>query len=285
MNDEKELYIRYVPNKQEYESGVISIEAYGDELEKYNVESLYSSYSLKTFVKDKDILFNQLIEILKSDNKLVKVKLKIKNNNLKNFEIDIDSIASAYYDERIKNLEILGWNINIKNNNKIDYNNYHIQRFNKDSSILITIVNLIYFAYIGYIIYLLFTNPNSKFLNESDRSFTLIILSPIMLIIFVKDIFNNNPRKVIYSNNKIIVTRSFFRKSEYDLSNMKKIEFTSHIDEDAVKIAFYNNDDTNFTVETENYDGKKKDIEEVIEKIKTENQNINVIINKDKENN
>lgn len=50
-------------------------------------------------------------ELLEYQDKEIKVQVKFKNNNAKDFKIDISSIASAYNDDRLNDLELLAWGL------------------------------------------------------------------------------------------------------------------------------------------------------------------------------
>lgn len=56
--------------------------------------------------------YTQLIEeLLDYQGKEIKVKVKFKDNKVKDFKIDISSIATAYNDDRLNDLELLGWGL------------------------------------------------------------------------------------------------------------------------------------------------------------------------------
>ena len=95
----------YDNNPEDLYAGLISIEAYGDVLgaNKY----CYASYLVNLKFID------EISELLKnSSDKTVKVILKIKNEKVKDFKIDLNSLAEAYNDEKFKSFELFGWGLN-----------------------------------------------------------------------------------------------------------------------------------------------------------------------------
>lgn len=117
------LPFRYVqdPDTPE-EAGIIDIEAYGNIFgeEKY----CFASYSLKDLKMYENGDYEKMVELLKnSSGRSVKVIIKLKNGIPKDFKIDIDSLADAYYDDRFKALELGGWGFNDKSAADILKNN------------------------------------------------------------------------------------------------------------------------------------------------------------------
>ena len=56
--------------------------------------------------------YTQLIkELLDYQDKEIKVRVKFKNNKAKNFKISIPSIAEVYNDNRLNDLELMGWGL------------------------------------------------------------------------------------------------------------------------------------------------------------------------------
>lgn len=71
----------------------------------------YASFSIP-YLKYTDEEYTQLIkELLVYQDKEIKVKVKFKENKAKDFKIDISSIATAYNDDRLNDLELLGWGL------------------------------------------------------------------------------------------------------------------------------------------------------------------------------
>ena len=99
--------------KQDSESGVINIEAYGcvDGEKKY----LYTSYILKDVTMYERGDYEQMIQLLKdSVGKEVGVRLKYKKEKLIDFTLNLESLVQIYGDERFLELERIGWGINDK---------------------------------------------------------------------------------------------------------------------------------------------------------------------------
>lgn len=92
---------------------MISIEAYGN-ISGEN-KYFYASYSA-------DLKFiDELADLLKNSyGKSIKVILKIKKGKIKNFKIDLDSLANSYNDERFKQLELVGWGLGDKSFKELD---------------------------------------------------------------------------------------------------------------------------------------------------------------------
>lgn len=101
------LPLIYDNNPEDLYAGMISIEAYGNILgeNKY----CYASYLVNLEFID------EMAALLKnSSDKTVKVILKIKKEKVKDFKIDLDSLAEAYNDERFKSFELVCWGLNDK---------------------------------------------------------------------------------------------------------------------------------------------------------------------------
>lgn len=98
---------KYSYEKDEIYRGSIGIEAYGNIFgENKYCYSLYSA--------DEKII-DEIVDLLKNNpDKTVKVILKIKKGKLKDFKIDLDSLAEVYNNEKFKLLELLGWGLNDK---------------------------------------------------------------------------------------------------------------------------------------------------------------------------
>lgn len=98
---------KYAYEKDEIYRGSIGIEAYGNIFgENKYCYSLYSA--------DEKII-DEIVDLLKNNpDKTVKVILKIKKGKLKDFKIDLDSLAGVYNNQKFKLLELLGWGLNDK---------------------------------------------------------------------------------------------------------------------------------------------------------------------------
>lgn len=98
---------KYSYAKDEIYRGSIGIEAYGNIFgENKYCYSLYSA--------DEKII-DEIVDLLKNNpDKTVKVILKIKKGKLKDFKIDLDSLAGVYNNQKFKLLELLGWGLNDK---------------------------------------------------------------------------------------------------------------------------------------------------------------------------
>lgn len=98
---------KYSYAKDEIYRGSIGIEAYGNIFgeNKY----CYSLYSAEENIID------EIADLLKNNpDKTVKVILKIKKGKLKDFKIDLDSLAEVYNNQKFKSLELMGWGLNDK---------------------------------------------------------------------------------------------------------------------------------------------------------------------------
>lgn len=98
---------KYAYEKDEIYRDSIGIEAYGNIFgeNKY----CYSLYSAEENIID------EIADLLKNNtDKTVKVILKIKKGKLKDFKIDLDSLAGVYNNQKFKSLELLGWGLNDK---------------------------------------------------------------------------------------------------------------------------------------------------------------------------
>ena len=99
--------------EQDEKAGILNIEAFGniDGESKY----CYSTYTLKKRFMYKNGDYEAMVELLKhSDGRTVLVKLKYQKDKLKDFELDIQSLADAYHDERFLQLERISWGLNDK---------------------------------------------------------------------------------------------------------------------------------------------------------------------------
>lgn len=59
--------------------------------------------------------YENMLELLKApDEKTVIIKLRYRKNKLKDFKLDIKSLADAYNDDRFLQMELVGWGLNDK---------------------------------------------------------------------------------------------------------------------------------------------------------------------------
>lgn len=98
---------KYSYAKDEIYRGSIGIEAYGNIFgENKYCYSLYSA--------DEKII-DEIVNSLKNNpDKTIKVILKMKKGKLKDFKIDLGSLAEACNNEKFKSLELIGWGLNDK---------------------------------------------------------------------------------------------------------------------------------------------------------------------------
>ena len=98
---------KYSYAKDEIYRGSIGIEAYGNIFgENKYCYSLYSA--------DEKII-DEIVNSLKNNpDRTVKVILKIKKEKLKDFKIDLGSLAEVCNNEKFKSLELIGWGLNDK---------------------------------------------------------------------------------------------------------------------------------------------------------------------------
>lgn len=98
---------KYSYAKDEIYRGSIGIEAYGNIFgENKYCYSLYSA--------DEKII-DEIVNSLKNNpDRTVKVILKIKKGKLKDFKIDLGSLAEVCNNEKFKSLELIGWGLNDK---------------------------------------------------------------------------------------------------------------------------------------------------------------------------
>ena len=96
------------PEEYDRQGCCINILAYGN----VEGEDLYcfATYDLP-FKYSVEIYEAMLVELYNSENKEIKVTIKFKNNKAKDFKIDLDSLALAYQDNRLSELELGGWGL------------------------------------------------------------------------------------------------------------------------------------------------------------------------------
>lgn len=98
---------KYSYAKDEIYRGSIGIEAYGNIFgENKYCYSLYSA--------DEKIIDEMVNSLKNNPDKTIKVILKIKKGKLKDFKIDLGSLAEVCNNEKFKSLELIGWGLNDK---------------------------------------------------------------------------------------------------------------------------------------------------------------------------
>ena len=124
-----ELYLplRMDRDEEEMEAGIISLEAWGEVLGRR--QYLYSSYSLKKPALYDDGTYEKMLNELAvldalsagvqeesdiSQEKKVKVILKVKKGKVKRMDIDLESLARVTGDEAFLSMEQLGWSVSGK---------------------------------------------------------------------------------------------------------------------------------------------------------------------------
>ena len=98
---------KYSYAKDEIYRGSIGIEAYGNIFGE-------NKYSYSLYSADEKII-DEIVNSLKNNpDKTIKVILKIKKGKLKDFKIDLGSLAEVCNNEKFKSLELIGWGLNDK---------------------------------------------------------------------------------------------------------------------------------------------------------------------------
>ncbi len=96
--------------QEDFEAGIISVETFGivDGKSKF----FSASFSLKKPSMYDDGSYDEILENLRAtQGREISVVLKYRKNKLKSFKIDLDSLAFACVDDRLKELELLGWGV------------------------------------------------------------------------------------------------------------------------------------------------------------------------------
>lgn len=103
------LPFKYVHSDEDDELGGIGITAFGNILGE--MRYCYACYVLKDINMYDNGDYEHIIDLLKNhnNNKMIKVKIKIKNNEVKDFTIDLNSLAEVYGDDRFTKLNLVGW--------------------------------------------------------------------------------------------------------------------------------------------------------------------------------
>ena len=106
----KQLPFRFVQVEGDDEAGVLGIQAYGS-VAGQRVYS-YACYTLKDPALYDNGGYEQIVEMLKdSVGKTVSVTFKLKKGKVKDFTLDLSSLAAAYGDDRFLGLELLLWGL------------------------------------------------------------------------------------------------------------------------------------------------------------------------------
>lgn len=103
--------IRYVEDEQELKDGLISLESYSsvEGITKY----FYCLYGVKNPSLYDDGFFDAMVSKLRaSEGHAVLVRLKYKNEKLKDFNLDLDDLAKEFGDVGFLQLDRLAWGIN-----------------------------------------------------------------------------------------------------------------------------------------------------------------------------
>lgn len=108
------LLFIYDDSSEDADACVISIEACGRIFDEYKY--FYASFEAGT--NHYDELSKRLIT---TDEKLVKVIIKVKNGIVKDFKIDLNDLAVRFNDKRFEKIALLGWGINDKSFKKQNY--------------------------------------------------------------------------------------------------------------------------------------------------------------------
>lgn len=101
----------YDDNYEDVECCVISIEAYGRNIDNY--QYCYASFEVST--KHYEELSKLL---LTAEQKQVNVIIKVKNGIAKDFKIDLKDLAERFQDKRFEKIALLGWGFNDKSSIK-----------------------------------------------------------------------------------------------------------------------------------------------------------------------
>ena len=108
---ETKMPIRYVEDEQELKDGLISLESYSsvEGITKY----YYCLYGVKNPSLYDDGFFDAMVSKLRaSEGHAVLVRLKYKNEKLKDFNLDLDDLAKEFGDVGFLQLDRLAWGIN-----------------------------------------------------------------------------------------------------------------------------------------------------------------------------
>ncbi|MDL2300284.1 hypothetical protein LJC01_01420 [Clostridiaceae bacterium OttesenSCG-928-D20] len=108
------LPFRFIEEDEDLEGGMLSIECYGAVFDEYKY--CYASYIPKKKEMYENGEYESLVQILRdnSSSKPVRLTFKLKNDKPKDFKLDLESLADACGDERLKTLELCGWGLNDK---------------------------------------------------------------------------------------------------------------------------------------------------------------------------
>lgn len=111
----RELTLPFIfyDDPEDLEFGGISVEAYGNVFGEKKF--CYATYMLKNKKMYDNGEYEELRNILThAEGRNVRIVFKLKKGKLKDFKIDLDSLAKCCNDERIKSFELLGWGLNDK---------------------------------------------------------------------------------------------------------------------------------------------------------------------------
>jgi len=108
--------ITYLYEDDDIDAGCLSFEAHG----VVGGEHKYFYVSLSLNHKYMDDIDEMSDLLLKSPEKTVKVIFKIKDGKIKRFTFDLDSMAEAYNDDRLRSMEAAGWGSHDKSIKELD---------------------------------------------------------------------------------------------------------------------------------------------------------------------
>ncbi len=99
-----------IESKDDFEAGIISIEAAG--IVDGKVMYLSASFSLKKHSMYDNGGYEDILENLRAtQGREVSVVLKYRKNRLKNFAFELQSLVATCGDDRLEHLDLLGWAI------------------------------------------------------------------------------------------------------------------------------------------------------------------------------
>ncbi len=204
------LSFKFVYYEEDKENGGISINVYGNILNKNY------SFNASYILKDKNMYYNgdyeEIIESLKNnDNKKVKVTLKIKENEIKDFKIDLESLSAIYNDDRFKQLELIGYG-QVDINKDSDYNLSNKKIVLKSKSSVIITCNVLFIVLFILCIITFFICCFNNFMSAC----VMALFIPIFICIL-----NYVNRKIIIDNSMITVVNLFNKRKE--IGNISEI--------------------------------------------------------------
>lgn len=107
------LPVKCYIEKEDKDSEFLSFEAYGDIFGEYKYCSASFGYK-DTSIYDDDTYYQMIEDLTSNNNACTDVTFKYKNDELKDFEFDINSLADAFHEERLRKIELLSWGMSDK---------------------------------------------------------------------------------------------------------------------------------------------------------------------------